>query len=38
VCANDAHDAGQLLDDWRRINVAVTRARHKVRATTTTLV
>ena len=30
VRSNAQHDAGQLLGDWRRINVAVTRAKAKL--------
>ena len=30
VRSNDDDSAGNLLADWRRINVAITRARHKL--------
>lgn len=30
VRSNTAGRAGRLLADWRRINVAITRARHKL--------
>ena len=30
VRSNDQNSAGRLLRDWRRINVAVTRAKHKL--------
>ena len=30
VRSNDAHNIGDLLKDWRRVNVAVTRARSKL--------
>jgi DNA replication ATP-dependent helicase Dna2 len=30
VRSNDAHNIGELLKDWRRVNVAVTRARSKL--------
>lgn len=30
VRSNDARDAGRLLADWQRLNVALTRARHKL--------
>ena len=30
VRSNDNEAAGALLADWRRINVAITRARHKL--------
>lgn len=28
--SNDEGSAGKLLADWRRVNVAVTRAKHKL--------
>ena len=30
VRSNSAHNIGELLKDWRRVNVAVTRARSKL--------
>jgi DNA replication ATP-dependent helicase Dna2 len=30
VRSNDGHNIGELLKDWRRVNVAVTRARSKL--------
>jgi DNA replication ATP-dependent helicase Dna2 len=30
VRSNDGHNIGELLRDWRRVNVAVTRARSKL--------
>ncbi len=30
VRSNDSHSVGELLKDWRRVNVAVTRARSKL--------
>lgn len=30
VRSNDKHEPGQLLEDWRRINVAITRAQKKL--------
>ena len=30
VRSNDAHSIGELLKDWRRVNVAITRARSKM--------
>jgi DNA replication ATP-dependent helicase Dna2 len=30
VKSNEDNSAGQLLTDWRRINVAITRAKHKL--------
>ncbi len=28
--SNDAHLAGELLEDWRRLNVAISRAKSKL--------
>ncbi len=30
VRSNERREAGRLLADWQRLNVAVTRARHKL--------
>ena len=30
VCSNSEHNAGNLLKDWRRLNVAITRAKKKL--------
>lgn len=30
VRSNDEHNAGNLLRDWRRLNVAITRAKKKL--------